>query len=121
MASVKQDSREAQGRDASTVSQVVSAAAAASVALTDVGVRSGFLRAIAAALEAERERVIAAAAAETALTPDELAPEFARMVGVLRQFADVIMRPETWRPASDAAVATELLTTSPPVGPNLRA
>jgi len=118
VASVKQDSREAQGRDASTVSQVVSAAAAASVALTDVGVRSGFLRAIAAALEAQRERVIAAAAAETALTPDELAPEFARMVGVLRQFADVIMRPETWRPASDAAVATELLTTSPPVGPN---
>ena len=48
------------------------------------------LRAIAAALAKARERIIAVASAETALTPDELAPEFSRMTRTLEMFAGVV-------------------------------
>lgn len=118
MATLNQESCESQDGHLGGVAEAVAEAAAASGDLADVGARSALLRAIAAALEAGRGGIIAAAAAETALTPEELAPEFGRMVGVLRQFADVILRPEAWRPASDDAVAPELLASSPPVGPN---
>lgn len=48
------------------------------------------LRSIAAALAKARDRIIAVASAETALTPDELAPEFARMTRTLEMFASVV-------------------------------
>jgi len=53
------------------------------------------------ALEARRSEVIASAAAETALTPEELAPEFVRMVATLRLFAGVVREGSWRRPAVD--------------------
>ncbi|MBY0112441.1 MAG: aldehyde dehydrogenase family protein [Phycisphaerales bacterium] len=52
--------------------------------------RASMLRAIAAALSDARDRIIAVASAETALTPDELAPEFSRMTRTLEVFAGVV-------------------------------
>ncbi len=58
--------------------------------LRDAPRRAAMLRAVAAALSHARDRIIAAASAETALTPDELAPEFARMTRTLEMFAGVV-------------------------------
>lgn len=52
--------------------------------------RAETLDAVAAALDARRGDVVSTAAEETALTPDELAPEFDRMTGTLRMFAALI-------------------------------
>jgi 2,5-dioxopentanoate dehydrogenase len=58
--------------------------------LRDAAPRAALLRAVAAALSLARDRIIATAAAETSLTPDELAPEFARMTRTLEMFAGVV-------------------------------
>jgi NADP-dependent aldehyde dehydrogenase len=58
--------------------------------------RPGALESVAHALEVRRANLIAAVSRETALTPDELAPEFARMVGTLRLFAGLV-REGSWR------------------------
>ena len=84
MATLNQESCESQDGHLGGVAEAVAEAAAASGDLADVGARSTLLRAIAAALEAGRGGIIAAAAAETALTPEELAPEFGRMVADTR-------------------------------------
>lgn len=48
------------------------------------------LRAVAASISHARDRIIATASAETALTPEELAPEFSRMTRTLEIFAGVV-------------------------------
>lgn len=50
--------------------------------------RGAWLDGAAEALDARRDEVLACCAQETALTIDELKPEFARMIGVLRLFAE---------------------------------
>lgn len=75
------------------------------------------LRAIAAALAHARDRIIATASAETALTPDELAPEFSRMTRTLEMFAGVVedgrwTRESHTPPAANPADAPHL------IGPN---
>lgn len=65
--------------------------------------RARTLRAVAGELDARRDDIIAVAAAETSLFPEELAPEFARMTGTLRQFADVVERGSWHIPAIDQA------------------
>lgn len=62
---------------------------------------SAVLRAIAAAADAARAKVISTAASETALTAEELAPEFDRMVGTLRMFADLAQQGSWVRAAID--------------------
>jgi NADP-dependent aldehyde dehydrogenase len=97
--------------------------------------RASILDAIAAALEARRPDILTTCAAETALTPDELTPEFTRMTGTLRMFAALI-REGSWVRASidtpyhghpargplDAPVAPEETTgrvpVPQPIGPN---
>lgn len=61
--------------------------------------RAVALRAVAGALDIAREEIIRQATAETALTPQELAPEFLRMTGTLRMFADVVEKDAWMRPA----------------------
>lgn len=58
---------------------------------------------LAEALESQRASLIALAAGESALTADELAPEFARMTGTLRLFATVARNGSWARPAIDTA------------------
>lgn len=85
--------------------------------------RADHLAALATALDDQRDAIITTAAAETALTPAELAPEFARMTGTLRLFADV-SRDQRWRrpttsPASGPAIgpAHDLSACHTPIGP----
>lgn len=72
------------------------------------------LRAIAAALTRARERIIATASAETALTPDELAPEFSRMTRTLEMFAGVV-EDGRWKRESHTPAAAN---PSDAIGPN---
>lgn len=58
--------------------------------LRDPSERSAKLRSAADALEAQRDAILAVAARETALTRDELSPEFQRTVGTLRMFARLV-------------------------------
>lgn len=58
--------------------------------------RARAMVALADALDARRDEIIAAAAAETALFTSELAPEFARMTGTFRRFAEAVER-GAWR------------------------
>lgn len=62
------------------------------------------LDAVAGALDARRAEIIAGAGAETNLTQEELAPEFARMVGTLRMFAGVVREGSWVRAAIDRPV-----------------
>lgn len=59
------------------------------------GDRAAALEAIAAALDARREQIIQTACEETALTAEEFAPEFLRMVSTFRMFAG-ILREGSW-------------------------
>src|SRR5690606_34927648 len=54
-------------------------------------------------LDQQRDAIIAVTSEETALTPDELAPEFARMTGTLRMFADLVREGSWVRAAIDPA------------------
>lgn len=67
--------------------------------------RATALEAVADALERARAEIIATAVEETALTPEELAPEFARMVGTLRMFAGVLREGSWVRATVDGALA----------------
>jgi NADP-dependent aldehyde dehydrogenase len=69
--------------------------------------RPALLRAIAAAADAARAEIIATCADETALTPDELAPEFDRMTGTLRMFADLVEEGSWVRAALDTPFESE--------------
>jgi NADP-dependent aldehyde dehydrogenase len=63
--------------------------------------RPTLLEAVAAALERERDRIVRTCADETALTPEELAPEFERMTGTLRMFAGLVREGSWVRAAID--------------------
>lgn len=75
--------------------------------------RSRVLAAIALALSERRAEIVSVAAAETALYERELAPEFDRMVGTLRMFAEVIGA-DAWRRGSHSPPATD----GSNIGPN---
>lgn len=81
----------------------------------DAAARPRMLEAIAGALEAARGEIIATAAAESALTAEELSPEFARMVGTLRMFAEVT-RTSAWRRPVENPKVRE--GEAPAIGPN---
>lgn len=78
------------------------------------------LRSIAAALAKARDRIIAVASAETSLTPDELAPEFARMTRTLEMFAGVVEDGRWTRASHTPAAANPAAPTHAPhlIGPN---
>ena len=65
-----------------------------------------FSNSIAAALDAQRDEVLNTCADETALTIDELTPEFARMTGTLRMFAALVREGSWVRAAIDTPSAT---------------
>lgn len=74
----------------------------------DRGVRTAMLRGVATALEERRAEILATCAEETALTEAELTPEFERMTGTLRMFADLVdegswVRSAIDRPATGGA------------------
>ena len=68
---------------------------------SDRRVRVGMLRGVAAALEERRAEILATCAEETALTEAELTPEFERMTGTLRMFADLVEEGSWVRSAID--------------------
>lgn len=82
--------------------------------LRPAAMRSALLAAIADALESRRDDIITTCADETALLAAELAPEFARMIGTLRMFSELVKtdawsRPVINKPETNPAHA---------VGPN---
>lgn len=76
--------------------------------------RSTVLLAIAEGLERRRAEIIDCAGRESALTHEELAPEFSRMVGTLRLFARVIAD-DSWRRPSICSPGADPSTS---IGPN---
>lgn len=66
---------------------------------------SGVLLAIAEALSAERDGILATACLETHLLRSELEPEFARMVGTLRAFSALAAEGSWCRPVIDTRAA----------------
>lgn len=58
--------------------------------ISDSGARSRLLRAIESALDDARSLIIATCSQETALTAEELAPEFSRMTRTLEMFASLL-------------------------------
>lgn len=76
--------------------------------------RAGVLRAMAGALEQGRALILATAAAETALTDAELAPEFSRMTRTLEMFA-ALVEDGKW---ARAAVSPAESDPSKAIGPN---
>ena len=91
-------------------------AAAAFTALSTLAptARANILDAIAAALDTHRENILHTCAEETALTIEELTPEFARMTGTLRMFATLI-RDGSW---VRAAIDTPISPSGPHPAPN---
>ena len=85
------------------------------------------LHSIAASLDAHRQTIIDTCSEETALTPEELAPEFARMTGTLRMFAN-LLREGSWvrasidtrtsEPGAPAADRSPPALSDPIIGPN---
>ncbi|MEU4966486.1 aldehyde dehydrogenase (NADP(+)) [Streptomyces smyrnaeus] len=86
----KQRERVADEATAADVDAAVRAAHEALPALADRTVRAAFLRAAAKRLEADGERIVAAADAESALGEPRLTGELARTTGQLRAFADEV-------------------------------
>jgi NADP-dependent aldehyde dehydrogenase len=72
------------------------------------------LDAIAGALEGRRDEILGVTSEETALTVEELVPEFARMVGTLQMFARVV-REASW---VRAAIDTPAKSPEEAIGPN---
>lgn len=68
--------------------------------------RAAMLDAIASTLGGAREQVLMCASRETALTLDELAPEFDRMTGTLRMFAKLVREGSWVRASIDTAPQT---------------
>ncbi len=78
--------------------------------------RAGAIEALTASLDQSRELILATAAHETALAIDDLAPEFARMIGTIRMFAG-IARDGSWvRAAIDRGWAPGPGRGQPPQG-----
>lgn len=71
--------------------------------LREATTRARMLTLLAETLEAARARILATASEETALTIDELTPEFTRMTATLRLFADRTQDPATFRVQVDGA------------------
>lgn len=67
--------------------------------------RAGVLDAVAAALDARRDEILRTCSEETALTIEELNPEFARMTGTLRMFAELVREGSWVRAAVDVRVS----------------
>ncbi|MFE0760903.1 aldehyde dehydrogenase (NADP(+)) [Streptomyces smyrnaeus] len=86
----KQRERVADEATAADVDAAVRAAHEALPALADRTVRAAFLRAAAKRLEADGERIVATADAESALGEPRLTGELARTTGQLRAFADEV-------------------------------
>ncbi|SER30494.1 aldehyde dehydrogenase (NADP(+)) [Streptomyces qinglanensis] len=86
----KQRERVADEATAADVDAAVAAAHRALPALADRVARAAFLRAAAQRLEADGERIVAAADAESALGPPRLTGELGRTTGQLRAFADEV-------------------------------
>ncbi len=78
--------------------------------------RAPALEAIASALDARRDEVIAACATETALFPAELAAEFDRLTGTLRLFAAMV-REGSWVRASIDRAWSPGSAAAAPIGP----
>ncbi len=78
------------------------------------GRRPELLETIAAGLQARRSDILDIAARETAITVEELAPEFARMTGTLRMFAEVL-REGIW---VRAAIDKQEKNPQDAIGPN---
>src|ERR1043165_9525076 len=76
--------------------------------------RAAMLDAIAAALEARNADVLNVASNETALSIEELLPEFSRTVRTLRMFAEVV-REGSW---VRAAIDTKASDPQEAIGPN---
>jgi alpha-ketoglutaric semialdehyde dehydrogenase len=74
--------------------------------------RPRMLEALAQKLASAREAIIEVASEETALTAAELAPEFDRMVGTLRMFAQVLREGSWVRASIDTAPATDAQRTA---------
>ncbi len=87
------------------------AAAFAALAQLTPDARTAILDAIAAALDTRRDEILTTCSEETALTIDELTPEFARTTGTLRMFANLV------RDGSWCRAAIDTPSTSP-IGPN---
>lgn len=83
------------------VETAVEAALAARPLLASTDLRARMLDAIAAALDAEQAAILQTCAAEAGLWETELAPEFARMTGTVRLFADRIREGSWVRAAID--------------------
>jgi NADP-dependent aldehyde dehydrogenase len=87
---------------------VLAAAAHRKWQLQSPAARAQVLRHLAATLDSRREDILATCAQETALTIDELAPEFARMTATFRLFAAAITE-GTWHvPIIDTRVPEDL-------------
>ena len=86
------DPEVAQETTAERVDEIVRAAAAAAPVFADAGreLRAGLLRALADALEADRETIVGLADRETALGPTRLNGELTRTAYQLRLFAEVL-------------------------------
>ncbi|HWC79034.1 MAG TPA: aldehyde dehydrogenase (NADP(+)) [Pseudonocardiaceae bacterium] len=86
------DAEVAEETTAARVDEICRAAAAAAPAFADAGrtFRAGLLRALADALEADRETVVGLADRETALGPGRLNGELTRTAYQLRVFAEVL-------------------------------
>ncbi|MGY1434880.1 aldehyde dehydrogenase (NADP(+)) [Streptomyces reniochalinae] len=85
-----QRERVAEEATAADVDAAVRAARDALPSLADRGARAAFLRTAAAHLEADGERIVATADAESALGAPRLTGELARTTGQLRAFADEV-------------------------------
>jgi len=72
------------------VPHLVGVAANLQRSISDSGARSRLLRAIESALDDARSLIIATCSQETALTAEELAPEFSRMTRTLEMFASLL-------------------------------
>lgn len=103
-----------QVRDYSIRNSVQAMRDAPTVAVFGPERRAELLEKIAASLEANRDAILQTASAESSLTIDELTPEFARMTGTLRLFADLIRDPAWTRPA----ISARLSEGQSAIGPN---
>lgn len=81
--------------------------------LTDAAARARILTTLADTLDASRELILTTASEESALTIDELTPEFTRMTATLRLFAQRTQDPATFRVQHAPAPAAA----SPAIGP----
>ncbi|HLP83411.1 MAG TPA: aldehyde dehydrogenase family protein [Phycisphaerales bacterium] len=75
----------------------------AAIDLRDAATRARMLTTLAETLEAARASILTTASNETALTIDELTPEFTRMTATLRLFAERTQDPATFRAQVDGA------------------